>query len=480
MKNTHSDRPNVLYLMTDQQKASAASFLGNRLVPSPFMDRMAAEGMVFENAYTASSICTPSRASVHTGTYPLVHQVTCHQNRAPWNMPQLAELFQQRGYYTAVGGHYEMNRNLSRGWHEQSSFIERGQLSNSVAAWMQQARRDVAWSSGAAGYAEREGSDYLVTDRILRMVEQIAAADAPFFLHVCLPSPHPPYFVPDPYSDLVDPDTVPLPPRGSDEGRPEWQFRCLEENGTARATESDIRSVIAAYYGMIAYADANLRRIWDALDRHGLCENTWVVIGSDHGDYTGEKGLFNKTESLYECLLHVPLILRAPAGVRAPRGMRIHHLVNTVDLFPTLLGIAGSKIPGYTQGRNLLPWINSGARDPLHDCVYAQVGDYHGFLKTTWPGGIPDSGRHPSLLQGARTFDFSFVRDPDYGDEAYDLRSDPNELNNLLKRTNGTDSNSTHVDDLRRKVDAFDRECIELREKLGVVPGDRGFVEGWE
>lgn len=473
-----NDRPNILYLMTDQQKASAASFLGNRLVPSPFMDRIAAEGVAFGNAYAPSSICTPSRAAVHTGLYPLVNQVTCHQNRAPWNVPQLAELLQRRGYYTAVTGHYEMNRNLSRGWHEQSSFIERGPLSNAFTAWMQQARRDVAWSSGSAAYAEAEGSDHLIVDRAIRMIDQIAAADAPFFLHVCLPSPHPPYFVPEPYSNLVDPGAVALPPQGSDEGRPDWQFRCREENGTAQATEEKIRKLVAMYYGMIAYADANMQRIWDALERHGLTENTWVAIGADHGDYTGEKGLFNKSEALYECLLHVPLILRPPEGVRAPRGMRIDHLVNTVDLFPTLLGIAGAETPEYTQGRDLLPWIDAGARDPLHECVFAQVGDYHGLLKTTWPGGMPASGRHPSLLQGARDLDFAYVRDTDYGDEAYDLRKDPNELHNLLKKTD--DASPAEVDSLRRRVDAFESDCLKLREELGVAPGDRGFVEGWE
>ena len=209
------DRPNILYLMTDQQKASAAGFLGNPHVSSPFIDRMAEEGIAFGNAYSPSPICTPSRASVHTGLYPLVHRVTCHQNRAPWNVPQLAELLQQEGYYTAVAGHYEMNRNLNRGWHEQCSFQERGPLWDSFRAWIQAGRKDVAWASGATDYPETESNDHLVADRAIRMIDQIDRADAPYFFHVCLPSPHPPYFVPEPYSDLVDPDSLPLPPQGS-------------------------------------------------------------------------------------------------------------------------------------------------------------------------------------------------------------------------------------------------------------------------
>jgi arylsulfatase A-like enzyme len=414
---------------------------------------------------------------VHTGVYPLVHQVTCHQNRAPWNLPQLAELLQQRGYYTAVTGHYEDDRNLSRGWHEQSSFLERGKLIESFKRWATLARRDVAWSSGPTDYPYTEGNDFLVAERAIRMADQIRAAGAPYFLHVCLPSPHPPYFVPEPYSDLVDPNVLPLPPRGSDEGLPDWQARCRDENGTARATGDDVRKLVAVYYGMIAYADAQMQRIWDALETKGLLENTWVIVGADHGDYTGEKGLFNKSESLYECLLHVPLIVRAPDGTRAPRNIRIDHLVNTVDLFPTILGLAGADVPAYTQGQDLMPWLDGGADAPLHDCLFAQVGEYHGFLKTTWPGGMPESGRHPSLLQGARNGAFSYVRDPDYGDEAYDLRSDPHELVNLLK---SPAQEPEGVTELRRHVDRFEAESLQLREALGVVPGDRGFVEGWE
>ena len=105
-----SDRPNIVYLMTDQQKASACSVYGNRHVPCSFQERMAESGLAFTDAYAPSPICTPSRTSVFTGVHPLVHQVTCHQNRAPHNLPQLSELLMQHGYYTMVTGHYEQKR----------------------------------------------------------------------------------------------------------------------------------------------------------------------------------------------------------------------------------------------------------------------------------------------------------------------------------------------------------------------------------
>ena len=319
------------------------------------------------------------------------------------------------------------------------------------------------------------------------MIDAAQATERPFFLHVAYNDPHPPYFVPPPYDTLVDPDSLELPDRGTDVGRPSWQFECMRECGTQDASEEDIRRVVAVYYGMIAYADAQMRRVYNALAERGMLENTWFIIASDHGDYTGEKGLFCKSESLYECLLHVPLIICPPANVGEMRSKRVAGLVDLVDLFPTALGIAGIPVPGYAQGHDLVSWVGEGCRQPLRDCVFAQVGDYHGFLKTTWPGGLPLSGRHPSLLQGARTERFSYVRDPDYGDEAYDLHSDPRELNNLLKEAGADggkrcapDTEPTEVKALRRRVDEWEAECIGLRKELGVVPGDRGFSEGWE
>ena len=475
-----NSQPNILYIMADQLKASATSIDGNDVVPCTFLEEMAAQGVAFSDAYSASSICTPSRTSVFTGVHPLVHQVTCHQNRAPHNLPQLSEILQDGGYYTAVIGHYEWARNLTRGWHEQMSYMQPGPLRESSLRKYTLGRRDVGWSSGGINCTAEEGSSSVIAGRAIMMLDQALKADAPFFLHVPLDDPHPPYYVPPPYDSLVDPADVELPEKAPDGGRPSWQLKVHEEGGTARASECDIRKTIAVYYGMIAYANDQMRRIYDALRERGLLENTWIIIGSDHGDYTGEKGMWNKTESLYECLLHVPLIIVPPkgSGELGAKGELLSGLVNTIDLFPTILGIAGLPVPEYAQGHDLVDWVNAGAEHPLRDCVFAQVGDYHGSLGTTLPTGMCASGRHPGLLQGARTNAYSYVHDPDYGDEAYDLQSDPQELNNLLQRDDRTAPPETSA--LHERVFEFEKECKRLREQLGVVPGNPGFKKGWE
>jgi len=471
-------KANIVYLHLDQLKASATHFMGNPHAHTPFMDRMAASGIVFSSAYSPSPICTPSRTSVFTGVHPLVHQVTCHVNRAPYNLQQVSELFYSAGYCTAVAGHYELSRNLSRGWHEQVNFREPGPLLNSYLTLRNSGRRDVGWSAGGLGCSAEEGNSYLLTNRALRILDEIRKVKSPFFFHVAYNDPHPPYFAPSPYDTLVDPNILSLPAQGQERGRPHWQNICREQCGTDQATDYDIKKVVALYYGKIAYGDAQMQRVYQGLEERRMLDNTWVIISSDHGDYAGEKGLFTKTESLYECLLHVPLIIVPPEGVPLPRGIKIDDLVDITDLFPTLLQIAGIAIPDYAQGFDLLKWVRKGAKRPLRKYLFAQVGDYHGHLQTTFPGGMPAIGRHPGLLMNVRTREFSYIHDPDFGDEAYDLTVDPNELNNLLNYD--LREARPEISELQRQARRWEKECLTLRNRLGIIPGYRGFDVGWE
>jgi arylsulfatase len=469
--------PNIVYLMFDQAKASAMSFMGNQDISMPFCDRLAARGWVFDQAYSAAPICTPSRASVHTGMFPMVHQVTCHQNRAPYNLPQLAEILQAGGYYTAVAGHYEPERNLSRGWHEQAPMHQRGPLFNSWMDHIRSGRKDVAWSAGAIDVDAQDGNSALLTDLALGMLDQAATSEKPFFMHLCYDDPHPPYFVPRPYDTMYDPDSLTLPETGDLADLPAWHKQARAEVGTDQATEADYRKVLAVYYGMIRYIDDQMARVYQALKDQGLLENTWIILGSDHGDYTGEKGLFNKSESLYKCLLHVPLVIVPPLGSDQPAPRRIADLVSTVDLFPTILGLAGLE-PPRNQGHDIMPWLRDGCETPLRDAVFAQIGDYHGFIQTSWPSGMPAAGRHARLTHCIRTRSRSYILDPDNGDEAYDLSRDPEELHNLTNR--GMPPLDESFLEMRKHLDEFQQECLSLRTELAIIPGDRGFVEGWE
>ena len=310
------------------------------------------------------------------------------------------------------------------------------------------------------------------------MLDTAEHAGQPFFFHLSYNDPHPPYFTPAPFDTQVDPTTAPLPPRHDGDDQPAWQKRVAADFADRAPTDDELRSLVATYYEMIGHADYQIGRVIDELRQRGLLQNTWIIHASDHGDFCGDKGLFSHTESLYECLLHVPLLIRPPDNADQPRGKLVDGFVELADLFPTMLGIAGAPTPDYAQGHDLMSWVRAGAETPLRERVFAQVGDYHGGLGSTLRGGRPKSARRKELLQGVRDFEFAYVCDAGVGDEAYDLRQDPAELHNLL--LNGA-AGASRVDEARRQIDANHEACVALRDRLGIVAGDRGFYDGgWE
>lgn len=434
---------------------------------------MAREGVVFDHAYSTSPICTPSRTTIMTGMSPLVHRVLCHQNYAPPNLPQLPELLSERGYRCMVAGHYASNRGLDRGWHDQLDMIGNDVLTQALRSQYACGSKDVGWSSGAQPRGPETGHATVLTDHVVEMLDNVDPDAEPLFLHVPYIEPHPPYFPPRGYEDLIDYRELPLPPRGDDAGRPAWHRQVWSEVGTQHAGDDDIRRCLAAYYGLIAYVDTQIQRLLNELERRGILDRAWVILCSDHGDYTGEKGLFTKTETPYECLLHVPMVIRGPGG-QWHAGERVSELVELTDLFPTILSAAACTVPARVQGFDLTQWLDSDERASLRQATFSAVGEYQGNLGTTMPSGIARSGRHRGLVRGARTHNFSYIRDPDYGDEAYDLCADPHELRNLLRP--GV-TPPEEVQQLRQAMDAWEADCDRLRRELGVIEGDRNFDE---
>jgi arylsulfatase A-like enzyme len=172
-------------------------------------------------------------------------------------------------------------------------------------------------------------------------------------------------------------------------------------------------------------------------------------------------------------LLHVPLVIRGPNG-NWHSGERNNDLVELTDLFPTILSLAGQDPPEYVQGHDLVQWLDEDVEEPLRPALFSAVGEYHGHLKTTMPWGLPESGRHPSLVRAARTRKFAYIRDPDYGDEAYNVRTDPYELRNLFQLG---DPLPPQVTVLSALLDEEIQSCERLKREIPVIPGKRNFDE---
>lgn len=466
--------PHIIYLMADQLKASAMSLYGNRYSLTPTFERIAAQGVTFDNAHVQSPICTPSRASVMTGTYPLVHRVLCHQNHAPRNLPQLAELLAEQGYHCMVAGHYEAERSLTRGWHRALDWLGTPRLRAAMQAHYGCGSKEVGWAAGETEAGPAEAHAAVLNDEVEAALDAVDPKAAPIFLHVAFIEPHPPYFAPRGYLNSDAAQHLPLPPLGDISRRPAWHQAMLRDFGTEKATEADVRRLLAAYYGMTRYVDDQIGRLIRYLERRGIADNAWIVLSSDHGDFAGEKGFFLKAETSYECLTRVPLVIRGPGGRWHP-GTRVRELVETIDLFPTLLAAAGAPMSRQAQGFDLNKWMSTRNRTPLRATAFAAVGGYEGNLKTTLPAGLAESGRRKSIVRSARSLDHLYIRDPDHGDEAYDLKRDPLELHNLLS---GGSAPTSAIARLSRQLDQWEQQCQRHAAGLNIEPGDRNFSKG--
>ncbi|MEH6726117.1 MAG: sulfatase-like hydrolase/transferase [Hyphomicrobiales bacterium] len=342
-------QPNIIYILTDQHNPFITGCYGDDIVRTPNLDRLASQGVVFDNAYTPSPICVPARMSLLTGCYP--HKQDCWTNSdiLPSGRPTFAHALGGAGYATRLVG-----RMHSIGPDQLRGFSERF-VGDHSTNWVGGTPHSLGILTGTSGPArvsiDKSGagqSSYEVHDRdvvkscqdlsTIIAAEQAAPDAAPFFLHVGLMLPHQPYVsnaeLFDYYHDRIpDPDTN--APDAEDE-HPylrDWK----ELTDTTDISPDDMRRARAAYYGLVETTDRMIGEILESYREKGLLENTLVIYVSDHGDQIGERGLWWK-QTFYEQSVRVPMIMSWPG--RIPAGERRSQIVNLVDIAPTLVDAA--------------------------------------------------------------------------------------------------------------------------------------------
>lgn len=324
---------NLLLVSIDTCRADHLSAYGYPRPTSPFLEELAARGVLFESAFAQVPDTTPSHASLFTSTYPDVHGSA---NGVPLKegRPTLAETLRDAGFRTAgfVSG-LTMTAQLSglqRGFEVYDDTMTR------------------VGSRGARGPNERRAEE--TVDRALAWLEQ--APDGPFFLFVHLFDPHGVYEPPPPYDTLFAPQEV--------DGRPTRRLDPRDIPPYALIPGvTDFEAYVARYDGEIRYVDDQLRRLHAALAARGLAEDTLIAVTSDHGENMGRHEIFfSHGRLLFDPGLHVPLILAAPG--RLPAGRRVDGLVETIDIAPTLLAVLGLPPAAGMQGEDLLPRVLAG------------------------------------------------------------------------------------------------------------------------
>jgi arylsulfatase A-like enzyme len=443
-----ADRPNIIFIMTDDHAAHAISAYGSRVNKTPNLDRLAKEGALLENVFATNSICTPSRAAILTGQYSHVNGVTVF-NRFDSSRTTVARLLQQRGYFTGMIGKWHLGSD-PQGFDRWEIFPGQGAYFDPV----------LYTASGEKTYTGGYATD-VVTDLAVDFIAN-RPKDKPFFLMMHHKAPHRPWqpdpkyvaefagrWIPEPVTmwdsyatrtdalhenaqriskDLTRRDLKLQPPSGlSGADLTAWlgskpDTVTIARDGKELTLTGDelvrwkYQRYMQDYLATVQSVDDSVGRVLDEIDRQRLTKNTIVIYTSDQGFFLGDHGMFDK-RFMYEESLRMPFLVRWPAAIKP--GTRVRAMALNVDFAPTFLDAAGAPVPSEMQGRSFLPVLKGRTPADWRTSMYYRY--YH------------DPGDHNTRVHyGVRTTTHKLIyfwKKDQW--ELFDLVNDPYELHNL-------------------------------------------------
>ena len=435
-------RPNLVFIVTDQQRLDTIRALGYDYMDTPNLDRLVARGSSFMNMYVTSPSCAPSRASLFSGTYP--HTNGVFRNDEPWSWSWVS-LLSQAGYRCVnVGKMHTMPIEGAFGFHERHVVENKDRAHPSLpfyldtwdkALWIRgrekpsrvtyRRRNDYGDRLGAFLWELEEDlhPDMFVGNLACMWLDRYPGRE-PFFLEVGFPGPHPPY---DPTADYLAPyldRDLPEPIRDYDldtQPRPLRELRAHHRSHDhdaivqlADPSPEQWHRQRAHYYANVSMIDTQIGKILDALERRGVLDNTVIVFTSDHGDCLDDHGHSQKW-TMYEQSVHVPAVVSGP---RVARGVRIEGLTSLMDFGPTILELAGIVPPSWMEARSLVACLE-GKGGPTRQCVFAEHAN----------DKILEQTEYMTMIRAGR---WKLVHFVDFAEgQLFDLGADPRETRNL-------------------------------------------------
>lgn len=341
-------------------------------VQTPYLDALGSEAMVFEKALAQENWTKPSVATLLTGLYPESHQTKTEKNKVPKTVVLASEHFKKLGFVTAgfvANGYVSGKFGFERGWDTWTNYVREGKPNRAQFV----ADHSVAWLQGRP-------------------------KDRPFFMYIHTIDPHVPYIPPNRYRALYDDEPYDgIVSAGN-------TAKLLEgvKTGAVKLSPRDKIRLEALYDGEISYHDDHLARVHEALKEEGLLEDTLIVITSDHGEEFFDHGSVGHGHSMYEELLHVPIIVRLP-GADPGDGARSGAEVGLVDILPTICEILGVECPSEVEGRSLVPLLEGAPFDRWPQVQFSEFLDGQ---------RVARMGRYKLIYRGLRTTLFDLETDP--------------------------------------------------------------------
>ncbi|MGB7341552.1 MAG: sulfatase-like hydrolase/transferase [Phototrophicaceae bacterium] len=429
---------NILLITTDQHQRTTLGSYGADICQTPHLDRLANEGTRFTQAYTNTAICTPARTSMLSGYLPFRHGMLANFERnvgypleIPDGFPLLPHYLpnhrcinegkwhigKERGpdYYNFEGDHFA-------GWHPPYShptyvdYLKENNLPefsvrNEVRGTFQNGKAAIT-QMGVHDAPDEATFPYFLAEQTIQRLKN--AGDKPFVIATQFFGPHLPYFIPEKYLTMYDPNLVQAHPSMAEtfSGKPAVHKRYSEHWAFDSYEWETWQKIVAAYWGYVTMIDEQIGRILNTLDETGLSDNTVVMFTSDHGGFVGNHRLADKGPAMYDDIYRIPMIVRSPEQAPAV----CDRFVTLMDLMPTIIELAGETVPDGLDAKSIVSLLN----DPEASWDEAVFSEFHGH-------------HFPYPQRMIRTNTHKLVVNPADVNELYDLENDPFELNNVYE-----------------------------------------------
>lgn len=474
-------QPNILWICTDQQRFDTLGCYRNSFVSTPNIDKLAKNGVLFEQCYSQSTVCTPSRASFLTGRYPMTNRTRQNGQSIPDNETLVTKLLAEAGYTCGLAGKLHISacnpsittareRRIDDGYAEfnWSHHPNQNWASDDYQHWLTEKGVNIKNKKVEDmpyieyGPDEEHHQTTWCAQKAINFIKNSADFDNPWLFSVNMFDPHHPFDPPEKYLNryLDRLDEIPLPNYSDNELEGKTIFQQIDHKGAygakelypaANMSEKDHRSIKAAYWAMVDLIDKQVGRIMDVLEETGQLHDTIVIFMSDHGEMLGDHGIYLKGPHFYDPAVNVPLIISYPGTIQENR--RMDTMIELVDIAPTLLEAIGHPNHQGMQGKSLWSLLTNPNQDTQHrnDVFSEFYEEDRGDLKKTIAANMLRTEKYKLIIYHGE------------GEgELYDLVKDPNESWNCW---NNKDYQSIKMKLFKRLFDRMIEAADPLPEK---------------